>query len=239
MSQRSRREKLVARNRAQHRGSFRYEDAAWMCEAYAERGLTLRQMAVEANCALRTIARWMEIHGIPTDSARRPQRRTGADHPSWKGGRPTCPKCGNPCAYYAEGCMTCKDVQGPANPNWRGSGIGYGAAHERVKRLRGLASAHTCAHCPSPAREWAYDHADPGERREAGKRDAGPYSLDPNHYIPLCDPCHTRFDFPGPTHGTYSRYSNQGCRCVECRTASREYQREHRRRQRALVVPPP
>jgi hypothetical protein len=213
---------VAERNRARRQGAFRYEDASWMREAYVERGLSLREIANEADCALRTAARWMEIHGIPTDPTRRP-RRTGADHRSWRGGGPTCPKCGNPCAYYAEGCAACKNIQGSANPNWRGNSIGYGNAHERVRQIRGPASAHPCMHCSEPAEEWAYDHADPHERRAVGKRDAGPYSLDPNHYMPLCRSCHTRFDFPRVGHGTASRYTNHGCRCGECREAIRLY----------------
>jgi hypothetical protein len=219
----ARRQKLTARNRAQHKGSFLYESAEWMREAYTVRELSLRQMAMEANCGIRTVARWMEIHGIPTDATRRPRPRKGPDNPRWKGGRPKCPGCGGPKAYYAATCLACRQYAGSRNSNWRGSAVGYGAAHERVKQLRGLASSYQCVHCAAPAEGWAYDHADPNERRESGKRDAGPYSLDPEHYIPLCSGCHTRFDFPRKEHGVPSRYINDGCRCSECREAARMY----------------
>lgn len=204
-----------------------------MRKAYVERNLSLREVAVEAGCGLRTAARWMKIHGIPRNPKRRNQPR-GPDHPSWKGGKPKCPKCGKQRAYYAATCIACKDSSGQNNPNWRGEDVGYGQAHERVKRIRGLASSHKCLHCEKKrAEEWAYDHEDPDERREEGKRDKGRYSLDPNHYIPLCSPCHTRFDFPPPTHGTPLRYYNHGCRCNDCREAARMYQWRRRAAKRA------
>lgn len=226
--ERRRREKLTARNRAQHKGSFLYESAEWMREAYVDRGLSLQKMAAEAGCGLRTIARWMEIHGIPTDRTRLKRKPSGPDHWRWKGGPPKCPKCGARRGYYAATCMACKPMTGGDNSNWRGSNVGYNAAHERVRQLRGLASTHLCAHCLKPAQGWAYDHTDPNERREKGKRDAGPYSPDPSHYIPLCNLCHARFDVPRQEHGVPSRYINDGCRCHECRVAAREYRRRLR-----------
>jgi hypothetical protein len=69
---------------------------------------------------------------------------------------------------------------------------GYSFAHRKVYRLRGKASAHACAHCGRPARHWAYDHADPGERTDP--RRGGPFSLDPAHYLPLCAACHKILD---------------------------------------------
>lgn len=231
---------VAARNRTQHKGSFRYEDAAWMRAAYVERGLSMQQVADEAECGLRTVARWMEIHGIPVDTTRRPRRRTGPDHPRWKGGPPKCPHCGRRRAYYATTCMACKPITGSSNPNWRGTGVGYTQAHERIRRLRGPASTYQCAHCTARADDWAYDHADPDERRELGKRDAGPYSLDPDHYVPLCTACHMRFDSPRrpaqprrpPAHGTPTSYLNHGCRCDPCREAAREYRKQLRYRHR-------
>ena len=59
---------LVERNRS-HRTSFLYESAEWMHDAYVIRRLTLREIAAEVDCALRTVARWMLIHGIETRSS--------------------------------------------------------------------------------------------------------------------------------------------------------------------------
>lgn len=83
----SRLDKLVERNRSGHGGTFLYENADWMRTSYVERGLTLRQIAAEAGCGLRTAARWMETHGIPTDRSRCGDRltdRKGSKHPCWR-----------------------------------------------------------------------------------------------------------------------------------------------------------
>ena len=73
---------------------------------------------------------------------------------------------------------------------------GYQGAHYRVYAARGPASAQRCRACGKPAEHWAYDHADPGERRDA--RRGGPYSLDPARYLPLCAACHLVFDGTNP-----------------------------------------
>lgn len=69
-------------------------------------------------------------------------------------------------------------------------GVGYWACHERVKAVRGPASARPCAECGSASVEWSYDGADPAERiqPDRGYR----YSLDPAHYRPRCRSCHRR-----------------------------------------------
>lgn len=68
--------------------------------------------------------------------------------------------------------------------------VSYEGMHQRIRRLRGQASAHPCVDCNSPAQEWAYDNADP-EERESTK---GRFSLDHNHYQPRCKKCHAKFD---------------------------------------------
>ena len=73
---------------------------------------------------------------------------------------------------------------------WRGDEVGYGAAHERVRAVRGSASEHSCCACGGAATQWAYDHEDASERLS----DVGPYSVNPDHYRPMCVPCHKRFD---------------------------------------------
>jgi hypothetical protein len=82
-------------------------------------------------------------------------------------------------------------LAGPLNPGWRGDNIRNRSLHQRLGRQQGPASAYPCQHCGGPAAEWAYDHADPAERDDP----RGPYSLDPAHYLPLCRPCHRRFDY--------------------------------------------
>lgn len=78
---------------------------------------------------------------------------------------------------------------------------GYRAVHKRIGKTRGKASTHTCIHCGEQAEHWAYDHAD--TEGVMGPTDRGivvAYSLDPDHYLPLCRPCHIRFDGKSEAH---------------------------------------
>ncbi|SCG69604.1 hypothetical protein GA0070609_4427 [Micromonospora echinaurantiaca] len=70
----------------------------------------------------------------------------------------------------------------------------YDGAHNRVKAQRGSASLYTCR-CGNQAEDWAYSHADYDERAMIKGREARkPYSTNPDHYSPMCRPCHKRFD---------------------------------------------
>jgi rubredoxin len=69
---------------------------------------------------------------------------------------------------------------------------GYQFAHYKVYRLRGRARNYPCQYCGRQAHHWAYDHADPDERQDP--RRGGPYSLNPDHYLPLCGSCHKHLD---------------------------------------------
>ena len=80
---------------------------------------------------------------------------------------------------------------GERNPSWRGDDVKYGGVHQRLRMQRGSASSHGCDRCDAPARQWAYDHTDPDERIT---EDGMPYSIDVQHYIPLCIACHREFD---------------------------------------------
>ena len=185
---------LAARNRGE--GIRLYEDAEWCRYRYFEANRTFREIAEEASCSLRTIARWFRIHGIHVPSAveRRTERGTtltGERHPNWKGGPRRCPNCGVTIAFHALVCQACCDRTGEANPKWRGDAIGIGQAHRRVRDLHGVAKGHSCAYCSEPAAHWAYDHKDPAQRIDPND---GPFSIKPEHYIPLCVKCHKRFD---------------------------------------------
>lgn len=80
--------------------------------------------------------------------------------------------------------------------------VGYGAAHERVRRSRGDARSHPCVDCGAPARHWAYDHSDPDEMtQDVGSKSLVAYSVKVEHYDPRCVPCHKRFDL-GRINGT-------------------------------------
>ena len=108
-----------------------------------------------------------------------------------------------------EGCEEPHKAQGWCNSHYRnwqrhGDPLGgrpradvptYRAVHKRLcTELH--PSMLRCAHCGAQAQQWAYDHSDPDElRTPEGVR----YSVDPRRYIPLCQPCHVRFDRPsGP-----------------------------------------
>jgi hypothetical protein len=48
--------------------------------------------------------------------------------------------------------------------------------------------------CGRPASDWAYDHSDPDELVTTVRGALCRYSLDSDKYLPLCRPCHRRFD---------------------------------------------
>lgn len=91
--------------------------------------------------------------------------------------------------------LTMSDRVGELHPRWKGDATRYFGVHDRHREKLGPASRQVCQHCGGSARHWAYDHADPNELRD------GPtgllYSTDSDHYIPLCVPCHSRFDRQG------------------------------------------
>lgn len=189
-TERARRAKLAERNRS-HRTDFLYEDAEWMRDAYVTRGLTLREVAAEARCGLRTVARWMKRHGIETRKDW--PRASGPASGRWRGAT-VCPKCGGSKRAGSAACRKCSDSSGTRNSKWRGEAAEYTAIHYRIVAQRGRPSDHQCVRCGARAAEWAYDHADPNEKRNRVGRDDGPYSLDPAHYMPMCVRCHRRLD---------------------------------------------
>jgi hypothetical protein len=117
----------------------------------------------------------------------------------------------------------------------------YSAVHQRLWKQRGKAALHPCAICGGPATEWAYDHKDPNE--VIGPEYHGlivTYSLDLDHYRPLCRSCHRKEDetYSQRTHcpknheytpeNTY--ITTKGKRvCRTCNNAAaRAYQRKKR-----------
>jgi hypothetical protein len=119
----ARREHLSRRNRAVRAGSFPYEDSAWLEDRYVRQRMSLREISREAGCSLRTIARWMRIHGVATRADAKPTPRRGRDNGKWKGGpRHACADCGGPALRVATRCAQCykSSMVGPSNPNWKG-----------------------------------------------------------------------------------------------------------------------
>jgi hypothetical protein len=87
-------------------------------------------------------------------------------------------------------------LPGDQNCKWRGDDVGYGTAHERVRKAFGSATEKPCADCAEPAAEWSYDHRDPDELIEPDDPKRKPYSAKIEHYQPRCLPCHWRMDHP-------------------------------------------
>lgn len=99
------------------------------------------------------------------------------------------------CAKHYARWMDNGDVHKVSYIPGSGDDILYGAAHHRIYRERGKASAFTCP-CGDQAQEWAYNYDCPRERTQlmtdgrSGKARLIPYSPDPWAYDALCLPCH-------------------------------------------------
>lgn len=74
---------------------------------------------------------------------------------------------------------------------WHKPVVNYRSAHGRVTLRRGRASDYLCP-CGQRAEDWAYDHEDSSEHKSPSGL---AYSMDPQHYKPMCKPCHARFDY--------------------------------------------
>lgn len=91
--------------------------------------------------------------------------------------------------------MRLKGDPGPVVSWYERSDLTYSSAHKRVSVAKGPASSHSCWHCGQQAGHWAYDWKDPNELvGHNGKQQGLAYSLNPDHYFPLCTPCHGAFD---------------------------------------------
>jgi hypothetical protein len=184
---------VAARNRGE--GIRLYEDKEWCRSRYFDQMMSFQEMATEAQCGQRTIARWFRQHGLvagtgPDRRERRGNTLRGERSPQWRGGPEPC-RCGRAKSIVAETCMDCRDTSGENNGRWRGDQASYENVHWRVKAQRGRAADYPCVACGGAAAHWAYDHSDPNERRQEG---GGPYSLDIFRYQPMCVLCHNRMD---------------------------------------------
>ena len=93
------------------------------------------------------------------------------------------------------GTTHCGDRSQHPHPRQRREHLAYTTVHKRVVKERGSASEQACAHCGKRAQDWAYSNGDLNAVRQDDGREAGlAYSLNPDHYDPLCRPCHHRFD---------------------------------------------
>lgn len=88
---------------------------------------------------------------------------------------------------------------GLRRPDNRAQTLSYKHAHQRVGRDRGKASAQSCVNCGEQAAEWAYMHTDPDELTAewpdwSGNLRTVTYSVNPEHYAPMCHSCHLSYD---------------------------------------------
>lgn len=98
----------------------------------------------------------------------------------------------------------------------------YETVHIYLKRDHGDPREMKCVSCGEWADEWAYDHGDPDQLVSPKGR---PYSMKPEHYRPMCRPCHRRADaggdetcrkgHPWTMENTYVHRGQRFCR--ECR----------------------
>lgn len=108
--------------------------------------------------------------------------------------RPSRAKKGGLCgghkkrAFYGEPLDTPLQGRGehldPSRATYRGM-------HKMVESRNGKASEHLCVGCLGQASEWAYDHEDDDQ---VYRPDGKAYSRSFDHYLPMCVPCHRRFD---------------------------------------------
>lgn len=82
--------------------------------------------------------------------------------------------------------------------------VSYGGAHRRVSAAKGRAREHECVSCGRRAAHWAYMGTDPDELTEEMVVRGNPhrltYSMDPEHYRPMCQGCHQALDRELATH---------------------------------------
>lgn len=116
----------------------------------------------------------------------------------------------------------------------------YGAAHNRLRRIRGSASAYTCT-CGRPASGWAYQGGDLNEL--VCPRSGLVFSVDLDRYVAMCWSCHHRLDRRQPQcvnghdltpENVYTNPSTGLRSCRRChREDNREWMREYRARKKA------
>jgi hypothetical protein len=77
--------------------------------------------------------------------------------------------------------------------------IGYGSAHDRVRKMRGHARTHLCVSCAEKAADWALRKDAQTRRVEQSGPSAGyPFSPNPDDYQPMCRSCHNSYDSDVP-----------------------------------------
>lgn len=194
-----RRAKLVSRNVVGRSDNTPYTDREWLRIRYEDRALSLRQIAQEAACGVRTIARWMRLHRVQTRdnaTASRARDRNGAANPKWRGGPPRCRDCGREIsrAQNVTRCASCEraDRAGTKNPNWRGGVTHENALARRSPRYRAWRASvferdsYACQRCGDSRGGNLVAHHVQYWSKAPDLR----YTV--SNGLTLCDPCHRR-----------------------------------------------
>jgi hypothetical protein len=126
-----------------------------------------------------------------------------------------------------------RSLRGAKNPRWVGLEATYRTVHTRLQAYR---PAEPCLYCgATEGVQWAYNHKEASELRRSS--DGLAYSTRPEDYIPLCDPCHRRFDQRthcrrGHAYDEVNTYiSHSGWR--KCRACNRERMRRVRQERKS------
>lgn len=132
------------------------KDYQWMYEQYVKKKKSLRNLAKEGGVALRTVARWMDKHGIERRQGSEAiiEDRSGKNHPNYEGAK-ICPICGGEMSYGSEKCQQCHFEKVMADPeknsNYKGISSftellrGYSKREWRPKVLE--RDNHECVEC--------------------------------------------------------------------------------------------
>lgn len=94
---------------------------------YEEEKLSIRQIAVKHGVSVRTVARWLDQHRIPTRTIREGKALNpvkGERHYNYKHGRKwrasDCVECGSPITTGHTYCKPCQPLSGSNNPRYKG-----------------------------------------------------------------------------------------------------------------------
>lgn len=155
----ARRAQLQSRNQAVRNGDTPYTDREWLHAKYVHQSLSIRQIATEAKCGVRTIARWLNAHGIETRSPTEGKRLnplSGSKNPRWRDAL-RCDSCGVLRKHKTvhRNCMSCRNLKmrGSGSSNWKGIARLDVLIHRWCRRywrpMVFLRDNYQCQHCGS------------------------------------------------------------------------------------------
>ena len=87
-------------------------------------------------------------------------------------------------AYYAGGREITPKTETPK----------YRAVHMRLLAIKGKATAYDCVGCGGSAKHWAYSNDCKDELKGQNGKSQTAYCVHPEHYQPMCVPCHKAYD---------------------------------------------